>query len=432
MNEPRDTPASVAAAGRRLAAAREGLRDRPLQQSLESLCALLDRWQDPDSGVRRELAAELPKATGMHPATVREGLQRALEHFSGRALRELVARDLPWLERPQRALERTRAGGFEQTSVLLAGSIPMPSLLSLLLPLIVHSPVLAKTASRDPVTARLFRASLAELDPELAGCVEVVSFKGDDEACTEAFLDTDCLVASGSDETIAALRARLRPATRLVAYGHRLSLIAVGSQALHGSGLETLAERLALDIALWDQLGCLSPVSVLCESPDRDAADTLAAALSRCLEAAERRWPRGDVPDDARAAIRRGRDEALMRKAAGRDVTLWADSGTRWTVVCEDDLAWRPAPLYRFVRVQPARDRSSLLSAISNVSAHLAAVAMAGFGSETPEVACRVAALGASRICAPGSMQTPPLGWHHNGQSPLHPFLRFSDIELPD
>ncbi len=425
MNEHRDTPDSIAAARRRLAAARESLRDRPLQQTLASLCALLDRWHDPRSGIRRELEAELPKATGMHPATVREGLQRALERYSGRALRELVARDLP-------ALERTQASGFEQTSVLLAGSIPMPSLVSLLLPLVVHSPVLAKTASRDPLTARLFEASLAELDPELAGCLEVVSFPGGDEACTEAFLDTGCLVASGSDETIAALRTRLRPSTRLVAYGHRLSLVAVGPEALRGEELAGLADRLAVDVALWDQLGCLSPVAILCESPDRSATQALAAALAASLEAAEQRWPRGDVPDDARAAIRQGRDEALMRRAAGRDVTVHADRGTRWTVVCEDDLAWRPAPLYRFVRVQPAKDRSSLLAAIADVSAHLAAVGMAGFGDETPEVARATAALGASRICAPGSMQTPPLGWHHDGQSPLHPLTRLTDIEIFD
>jgi len=423
MERP-DTPESIGAARRRLAVAREDLHGRPRQQTLDSLCALLEVWRDPGSGVRRQLEAELPGATGFHPATVREGLARALACYSGQALRELVACELP-------AAASTRTSGFAQTSVLLAGPIPMPSLVALLLPLLLHSPVLAKTASRDPLTARLFAASLAELDPELARCLEIVCFPGGDEACTAALLDAACVVASGSDETIAALAARLRPGTRMVAYAHRLSLAAVGPGALHGDALAKVAEQLALDVALWDQQGCLSPVAVFCEVPDPSRAEALATALASALEAAERRWPRGRAPDDARAAIRRARDEAAMRRAAGRDVSVHGDRGTRWTVVCEGDLEWRPAPLHRFVRVHPARDRGSLLAAVAEVSRHLAGVAIAGFGAQTADLARALAGLGASRICAPGSLQTPPLGWHHDGQSPLLPIARLTDVELP-
>ena len=89
------------------------------------------------------------------------------------------------------------------------------------------------------------------------------------------------------------------------------------------------------------------------------------------------------------------------------------------------------APQNRFIRVHPARDRRGLLAAIARVSPHLAAVGLAGFGAQTTEIARAIAGLGASRICAPGALQTPPLGWHHDGQPPLLPLARLTDVELP-
>jgi hypothetical protein len=291
--------------------------------------------------------------------------------------------------------------------------------------------VLAKTASRDPLTARLFAASLRELDPELGRCLEVVSFPGEDDASTKAFLDAGCVLASGSDETLAAVRMRLQPATRLVAYGHRLSVALIGPEALTGDDLAPLAERLAVDVALWDQLGCLSPVAILCERSNATGVDALASALATALAAAEERWPRGDAGDAARAAFRHEREEAEMRRAAGRDVAVLTDAGSRWTVVREEDLTWRSAPLHRFVRIHPARDRRSLLAAIEKLAPHLAAVAVAGFGAQQSQVAEALALLGASRICAPGTLQTPPLAWHHDGQPLLLPLMRLTDLEPP-
>ena len=59
-----------------------------------------------------------------------------------------------------------------------------------------------------------------------------------------------------------------------------------------------------------------------------------------------------------------------------------------------------------------------------------AGVAIAGFGPHTPDAARALAALGASRVCAPGRLQAPPLAWHHEGEGVLRPLARFSDVEL--
>ncbi len=422
------TPAAIRA---RLASLREAgakLRRRPARETLDALARVVDGWSDPTGAWRHALETELPGATGFSAPMVREGLARGLDAWSGDALRELVAREIGTPERLDSARARM-AAGFDVTALLLAGSIPMPTLVSLLAPLALRSPVLAKSASRDPVTPRLLARSLAETDAELAQCLEIVDIPGADAERTGALLEADCVVATGSDETISAVRARVQPDRRLVVRGHRVSVAALGAASNGDAALEDVAARLALDVALWDQLGCLSPIAVYVVG--EDAADQVAAALARALAAAERRWPRGTIDAAAAAAIAHERADAELRRAAGRRVALHASEASLWTVIREDGSEPRPAPLHRFVRVLPVRDATALPAALAPLAAHLAGIAIEGFGPHTGGLERELADLGASRICAPGRLQAPPLAWSHGGEGVLIPIARFTDLEVP-
>jgi hypothetical protein len=405
---------------RQLRAAAAELRARPAGETLDALADVLDAWRDPASSTRVTLQAELPAATGFSPAMVREGLSRALAGWSGDALRALVDAELGGAE----ALDGFRANvatGFDSTAVILAGAIPMPTLLALVAPLVLRSSVVAKPASRDRVTPRLVARSLAEADPALGRAIAVVEVPREDEELGAVLLEADCVVVAGSDETVASVRARARGARRVVTQGHRLSLAALGPEAARGPALAPTAEALALDVALWDQLGCLSAVSVHVVETD---------PLATALAVAEERWPRGRVPASAAAAIGAERDEAELRGATGRPVRVFAGPGSTWTVVREDAPALRSSPLHRFVRVHPAGSTQELFAALAPVSRHLAGVALAGFGAQTREVSRALATLGASRVCAPGTLQTPPLAWHHEGLGVLLPLARVSDVEV--
>jgi hypothetical protein len=411
-----------------LRAAGAALRARPARTTLDALAGVLDGWRDPASAWRAELEAELPAATGFAPATVREGLSRALAGWSGERLRALVDAELGGMA----ALEGrapVSAAGFDSTAVILAGAIPMPTLLAVLAPLVLRSPVLAKAAARDPLTPRLVARSLAEAAPELGRSLAVVAFPGEETELVAALLEAECIAVTGSDATVAAVRARVADARRVVARGHRFSLAALGPGATRGEALGRAAAGLALDVALWDQLGCLSPVSVHAVDPDPGACDRVAEALAEALAGAEERWPRGRVGPETAAAIAAARDEAELRGASGRPVALHASRGTAWTVVREDAPALRPSPLHRFVRVHPAGSPAELCAALAPAARHLAAVAIAGFGPHASDAARALAGLGASRVCAPGALQAPPLAWHHEGAGVLVPFARFTDLE---
>jgi hypothetical protein len=285
--------------------------------------------------------------------------------------------------------------------------------------------VLAKTSTHDPVTAGLMAESIAATDPELGACIEVVRFSGADTESMAALLGADCVVASGSDDTIASVAARVRPPRRLIGYGHRLSVAALAADRSPDS-----AERLAEDVALWDQLGCLSPVAVFVADGDGSQAEAVAAELAAALAELEQRWPRGPVSPETAAAIRMQRDEAEMRAASGAPVRLHRGDGSSWTVVAEADSRIRPSPLHRFVRVHPVGGVRELLQALEPVGRHLACVGVGGFADRRPVLVSGLCHLGVSRICPLGAMQAPPLSWCHDNQGVLLPLARLSDAEL--
>ncbi len=409
----------------RLREAGERLAERPPEQVLLALGRVLDGWSAPRSAWREALARALPKATGFSEVMVREGLDRGLAPLTGAALRDVVARELGDGFAGGAPLA---ASGFPTTGVILAGALPTPVFPAVLAPLVLRSPVLVKTSVHDPVTPAALARSLAESDPELGRCVEVVDFRSPDDAALAAFLEADCIVVTGSDETVGAVARRARPSCRLVVHGHRVSVAALGPEATRGEALAAASEGIARDVALWDQLGCLSPLAVYAVDADPEAADRVAEGLAAALDGAERRWPRGRVEDASAALTAHERAEAEMRAATGRQVVLHA--GDAWTVVREDDAGWRPTPLHRFVRVHPARDSDGMARALAPLGPQLAGVAVAGFGGEASDVAHALARLGAARVCAPGALQTPPLGWPADNQGWLTPLARLSSREL--
>jgi len=421
--EIRDQLAELRGAGAKL-------RRRPARETHAALARVLDLWASPDSSWRRRLERELPGATGFSPENVREGLAHGLARFRGEAWLALVRAELGDPARMD-AAHGSMLSGFDTTAVVLAGAIPQPTLLALLTPLALRSPVLAKPASRDPVTAALAADSIAAVDPELGRCIAIARFGSGDEACLRALLEADCVSATGSDETIAALAARVQPPRRLVVSGHRLSLAALGPEALRGDRLSVAADGIALDVALWDQQGCLSPLAVYVVGADREAPDRLAEALAHALASLGRRLPRGALDPAAAARFRQECDGAELRAAARPGVRLLGGVTQGWAVVREADAAPRPAPLNRFLRVQPVENPEMLLAAVRPLAAHLAGVALAGFGASQEGLVRGLADLGASRLCRPGELQSPPLAWHHEGRPVLLPFARFTDREVP-
>lgn len=423
---PDESAERVRAAQGRLERAAEALRARSVSDRLAAVTRVLDDWTKVDSPWRRELVDSFAETSPFHRGTVAEGLESALRAWQPARLLAAAEQELACvLAAPDRPKPSRALAPFEWTAVLAGGTIPMPTLLSSLLPLVVGSPVLLRETSKDPVTGRLLARSLAERDTTLARCFEPIEFPTDDVEALESLLAAPCVVATGSDETMRAIAARLQPEQRFVAYGHRVSIAVFGPET--AVSRDEIARGLALDIARWDQTGCLSPIAGFLVGVDETTQRDFARTVSQALAALESTMPRGELPVAARALHATERSEARMRAASGR-ATLFESRDA--VVVLEPDAQARPAPLHRFLRIVPLPSLAALASALDELGAALSSAAVAGFPPADRALLRRILEQrGASRITAPGQLQTPPVDWPRDGLPLFMPLARFVQRE---
>lgn len=413
----------VRAARGRLELAGEGLRAMSLEARLQSAARVLEVWTAIDSPWRRELITTFASESRFHENTVREGLDAALRAWKPAAFIECARRELaPVFRSADLALSP-----FDWTAVLAGGAVPMPTMLNVLIPLVLGSPVLLRETSNDRTTAALLKRSLEAQDETLARAFEHLALPADDVAF-QSLLDAPCIVATGSDETIRSLSARIGPSQRFLAYGHRFSIGVLGTGSeLDADAIRRSAEGFALDVVRWDQTGCLSPVLVYLVGGEPSADKEFARAMADALEGISRSMPRGEITTSVAASHASERAEARMRQSAGTSVreTLLFE-GADYTVVLEANAQPRPAPLHRFLRLMPVDSLGELERALSPFAGQLSNVALAGFSVEEADVLQRgLARFGTSRFTEPGRLQTPPVDWPHDGMPLLTPIARF-------
>ncbi len=239
-------------------------------------------------------------------------------------------------------------------------------------------------------------------------------------ALPEAWLrEAEAVIVFGSDETIAHFRGRVPAGIPFQAHGHRVSLGMVFDDPDLAS-----VEAAAGDVSLHDQQGCLSPHNLYVRESGDGFARTYAARLADAMERFNRHTPRRALGMGESAAIADLRASYTFRSANDVRTQIWQSEGsTDWTVIYEEDPWFATSPLNRVVFVKPL---PADFSGLEPVRPWLGAI---GIWPATVENAARVSGLGASRICALGRMQYPPVTWHAEGIPNLGSLVRWVDFE---
>ena len=412
-----------------LVARERDLVRRPVAEILASIGAVVARFLDPSSGERQRAEALLPAESGLSPEMIHHSLPLIFQEYQAERLDGLLAAELGTSAVLDRLENGLRARGPRLMAHVLAGNLPGAGLDDIVFSLLVKSATLVKAASSGACLQQLFARSLSQHDPELGACLAVVSWPGGESELEDmAFSEAGLVVASGSDDSLAAIRRRV--SGRFIGYGHKLSLSLITHEALDQA--QQSAERAAYDVVLFDQHGCLSPQLVYVEDHGAVSDKAFAALLAGALQDWQTRLPRGRISPAASSQIRRVRDEAEWQALGGKDVVLHASpQGTEWTVIYEVDPTFAPSPLYRTVRVKPLAALDQLAALLRPWRPYLEAV-----GTVVPsEVRRRQTLLevltgsGVSRICPIGTMQTPPLGWRHGGRPRLAELVQWTAVD---
>ncbi|HEY5595497.1 MAG TPA: acyl-CoA reductase [Nitrospiria bacterium] len=428
-----------------LAAQEHYLSKQSGEAILEIIDAAVARWLKPDDPMRKAAEAALPSITGLSPAMVRLGLTRMLEGYRKEALSRVLQEELGDIHlldefRPKQgdADRLIRALGPRITTNILAGNIPGLGASELIATLLVKSSCLVKVSSEEPLFTTLFAQTLVQIEPRLAHCLAVLWWPGgkpESKSLEEvAFGRSELVVAAGSDESVSAVRlaaADYQPASaRFIGYGHRISLGLIGREAL--DDLKGIARNAALDVAMYDQQGCLSPHLFYVETGGSHFPRQFAKALGQELARLERELPRGSVDTPTSARLHQIRSVAEIKQADGEEVIVFgSETGTLWTVIYEADPAVVLSPLYRTVRVKPIKDLLHAVPPLEFWRPYLQAAGIAVSESRRLPLAEALGRAGVNRICPIGRMQQPPAGWSQDGRRFIADRVRWVDLEIP-
>lgn len=409
-----------------------------VHRSVPSIVTSLDRavqlWLDPTSSERQEAEAALPGETGLSAEMIRHTLPLLFQEYRAERVEALLRDEVG----DPHALERfisapqgwRKAYGPALITQVLAGNLPGAGLDGVIFALLVKSAALVKASSSAPLLPALFARALVRVDPELGACLAVVIWPGGNAALEEiAFARAAVVLASGSDESLAAMRRRVRG--QFIGYGHKVSFSVITKEVLHDTKrVKELARKAAYDVVLFDQQGCLSPQLVYVEDGGGVTPKEFAFLLAQALEQWQSILPRGEIPPEASIAIRRVRDEVEWQALAGKEAALYASpNGTAWTVIDDADPTFVLSPLYRTVRVKPLTALAQLDTLLSPWQSHLEAVGLAVSQARLIEASALLGRAGVSRICPLGAMQMPPLSWQHGGRPRIADLVRWVGIE---
>ena len=432
------TPILVGEIAARLWAARKAYLVRlPVQEIVEILDCVVASWLSTDSPWMASASRGIAGATPYSERMVEAGIRRLLQGCRKDALLGLLTEELgdpSVLDgfRPRRAVGGShRAYGPGLTTHIFSGNVPGLPAVSMIHALLVKSACLGKPASEEPMFPVLFARSIAAVDGKLGSAVTILPWPGGDRAVEQAaFAASDAVVASGSDAAIDSIRSRLPPTVRFVGHGHKLSFAVIGREALDLPMVDRLADRLAYDVSLFDQQGCVSAHVAYVERGGEIAPEAFAERLAAAMAGFERAMPRGSLTLEEAAAIQQARTAAELGELRDEAVRMFAsEGGTAWTVIYEDDPAFVPSCLNRVVRVKAVPDLADVAGLVRPFSRHLQSVGTA-VGPERREcLAALLASVGVCRVCPIGEMPHPPLAWHHDGGHNLLPLLRWVTIE---
>jgi Acyl-CoA reductase (LuxC) len=331
----------------------EGARRARVERLLEAARVLAS----PERPAGQALRKRLLETTGLSAPNIELGLTRCLETRPAAEQLEALLAGTP---------EAPRA------HVLLSANVFVAALRAIALGLASSASVQVRASRREPALAE----ALHGLVPDLFELKTRLSPEPGEH-----------FWAYGSDATLSELRGSLAAGVWFHPHGAGIGAIVVDPSAFTAEA----ARAIALDTALFDQRGCLSP-RVVAVIGGQEQAENIAKALAHELATLDRELPPGPSSAEDAAAARRSRD------AAAYAFELF-QAGSGW-VSCAPELVVPPA--LRSLHVSWTSDPAR---ALSELSPHLTCIA-----TSTATLRTELGAtFGGARLAMLGYMQRPPL-----------------------
>ncbi|VAX32875.1 hypothetical protein MNBD_NITROSPIRAE01-2239 [hydrothermal vent metagenome] len=188
---------------------------------------------------------------------------------------------------------------------------------------------------------------------------------------------------------------------------------------------KNLSKKVAMDIALYDQQGCLSPHLYYVESDGANTALDFAEQVAESLQILSKKLPKGLCDESTASQIQQLRGTLPLKGGT----VFESLNNTDWTVLFDPSPEFTLSPLSRCVWIKSVGDLSEIPPLLSSVRNDIQAIGIAIPKTRADAMIENLSIIGGCRICPIGKMQRPPLNWMHDGKKRLLPLLRFVNWE---
>jgi hypothetical protein len=267
------------------------------------------------------------------------------------------------------SLSNTKYDGMH-VCVVLAASVATAPLRAIALPWLAR-------AARVSVRASRSQRKLVDVFVRAFGCDEIAMVD-------EIPGDASVVSAYGSDDTLEVIRRKLPPGTQWEAKGHGVGVALADTM--------DDVQRVAMDVVMYDQRGCLSPQMVLV----REDALAFGRALFAELVEIEKTLPRGVVTLE---------EGSLVAQWQGVNAAQceWFRRAKTCSVGVSHEARWVASPGMRNVVVCTVRSVEDVLCVVGDQSRYITCVGCSDVWKDIRT------ALPQARVVSLGTMQDPPL-----------------------
>jgi hypothetical protein len=272
-----------------------------LEEIFDFLAALGERLHPADNK-HLQGAFELSRLTsGLSDSILRHHYDGIPNYFRKEVVRDLAERLVGidylegWVEQPQTIQRNTRlairAVGARAVHII-AGNVPVVGVTTVIRNAVTRSDAIIKTPSNDPLTTAAVVRTMIDMAPDhpITRHVSVAYWKGGDTAVEEHLYDPrriEKIIAWGGFAGIKHLTQYLQPGLDLITLDPKHSATIIGPEAFADDAtLDSIAKRLALDVGVLNQEGCVNARVVYVQSGTDAAGLERANALGKRLFAA--------------------------------------------------------------------------------------------------------------------------------------------------
>ncbi len=315
------------------------------EEIILSLNEVAQLWLKPKSPVRKEAIKLLSLTTGGSKEIISEGLDLAFQEVTQKKLKKAL-KQLENFPRPC------------VSTFIFAGIIPTPMLFDIFLGLLLKSSVFVKCPSRAPLFPILLIRSIQKVNPKLGKCITAFHWPGGKSNFEkDLFKKSDLIHAYGTDETIEKISEKISSSKTFLSFGHKLSFSIILKEHMTKQFIDSLTQKVAYDISLYDQQGCMSPHVIYVQKGGNILVHDWAKKLADAMQKILKKLPTGKISLGEASQIHQIRGQTALSS----DKSCISSHPTpEWTIIYEENPSFHASCLNRVIFVKPFSNLNEL------------------------------------------------------------------------